>query len=158
MAYLIWQSSRALMNIFYNIMIDNYINRYDSFPNIYNMNKCSIPSNISYMYIRSLEECWSPTLYSPCIRQYYLPSFGNSSRLLKNSILSHISSIYIHPLVRMSSANFESRSRARDQMRRRFLRKMKEIVEAQVGVSWPEALIIASIVVVNVRHCAANGL
>lgn len=39
-----------------------------------------------------------------------------------------------------------------------FLRKMKEIVEAQVGVSWLEALIIASIVVVNVRHCAANGL
>jgi len=36
--------------------------------------------------------------------------------------------------------------------------KMKETTKAQVGVSWPEALIIVSIVVVNVRHCAANGL
>jgi len=36
--------------------------------------------------------------------------------------------------------------------------EMKETTEAQVGVSWPEALIIVSIVVVNVRHCAVNGL
>lgn len=39
------------------------------------------------------------------------------------------------------------------------VRETKETAaEAQVGVSWPEALIIAVIVVVNVRHCAANGL
>jgi len=41
---------------------------------------------------------------------------------------------------------------------RQFVRKIKETAEAQVGVSWPEALITASIVVVNVRYCAANGL
>lgn len=73
------------------------------------------------------------------------PSFGNGSENRARNLLD--------VLFPRASTNPErawrvSRERARVRNEKR----------PQVGVSWPESLIIASIVVVNVRHCAANGL